>query len=294
MSEEESLEAGAEAPVSEAVETPVEAAPVDTVSDEAPAAPESSLSADTEPADEAPVSFPSVDDFKWDDWDGKNDSLPEPVHGWADGFKAHYTKWADARVAEVEESNQYTKSLYEALSSGQEDPRVAEYRTSAEEWESKHTDLAAQHEALGSEYRTVLDNINKLVESEAQSYADEFREKHSEIFSDDALSETFANLLEEGWDLETAAEASRLPTSVLSVAREAKKDGVPDSYALRFARETRMKTPSPRPGAKITAGATTPTRPPEQSSMPNTGAMSLSDWRSQVARNALNKTKRRA
>tara|TARA_R100001509_G_scaffold149320_2_gene107626 strand:+ start:1254 stop:2138 length:885 start_codon:yes stop_codon:yes gene_type:complete len=294
MSEEESLEAGAEAPVSEAVETPVEAAPADTVSDEAPAAPEPSLSADTEPADEAPVSFPSVDEFKWDDWDGTNDALPEPVHGWADGFKTHYTRLADERAAKIEQSNQYTKSLYEAITSGQEDPRVAEFRTASQEWEGKYTELNAQHEAVTNEYRTVLDNINKMVQQEAQTYAEQFREKHADIFNDESLKETFADLLEEGWDIETAAEASRLPTSVLSVAKEAKKDGVPDSYALRFARETRMKTPEPRPGAEITAGATTPTRPPEQSSMPETGAMSLSDWRSQVARNALNKTKRRA
>jgi len=294
MSEEESLEAGVDSPAPEAVDVSVEAAPVDVVSDEAPVALDPSLSDDTAPDDVAPVSFPSVDEFKWDDWDGTNDALPEPVHGWADGFKSHYTRLADERAAKIEQSNQYTKSLYEAINSGQEDPRVSEFRTSSQVWEGKYTDLNAQHESLTTEYRTVLDNINKMVQQEAQTYAEQFREKNAEIFNDESLKQTFADLLEEGWDIETAAEASRLPPSVLSVAKEAKKDGVPDSYALRFARETRMKTPEPRPGAQITAGATTPTRPPEQSSVQETGAMSLKDWRSHVARNALNKTKRRA
>ena len=294
MSEEESLEAGVDSAAPEAVDVPVEAAPVEAVSDEAPVASDPSLSADTDPVDEAPVSFPSADEFAWDDWDGEDNSLPEQMHSWADKFRTHYTALSDKRIADRDETDQYTRSLYEALSSGSEDPRVAEYSAASKEWETKYTDLSTQHESLNTEYRTVLENINKLVEQEAETFAEQFRASNEDIFSNDKLKQTFADLLEEGWDLETAVEASRLPKSVLEVARKAKVDGVPDSYALRFARETRMVTPKPRPGAKITAGATTPSRSPEQSSTPNTNAMSLKDWRSHVARNALNKNKRRA
>ena len=91
MSEEESLEAGVDSAAPEAVDVPVEAAPVEAVSDEAPVASDPSLSADTDPVDEAPVSFPSADEFAWDDWDGEDNSLPEQMHSWADKFRTHYT-----------------------------------------------------------------------------------------------------------------------------------------------------------------------------------------------------------
>ena len=124
--DEELSEAGADAPASGAVDAPVEAEAVDVASDDAPATSAPSLSDDTE-SDSALASFPSHDDFGWDDWDGTNNALPEEVHSWADGFKGHYTRLSDDRAAKIEQSNQYTKSLYEAINSGQEDPRVSEF-----------------------------------------------------------------------------------------------------------------------------------------------------------------------
>jgi hypothetical protein len=289
---DEDLEAGADSP-SVAVEASVEAATADTASDEAPASSAPSLSDDTESSEPAPVSFPSHDDFGWDDWDGTHDTLPEPVRGWGSRLSDHYTSQADAKIKAHEESSDHTRKLYEALMGGDEDPRVAEYSTKLTEWEGRYGDLDDKYTTMQTEYEGFKANVEAAIEAEADAYAKTFRETNSDIFESNELATKFADLLEEGWDLETAAKASRLSDAVLGVARKAKADGVPDAYALQIAASNKQRPSQPRPGAQLTSGATTPSRPPAQSTAPNTDAMSLADWRSHVARNALSKTKTR-
>ena len=291
---EENLEAGVEALVTEAVEAPVEAASVDTVSDEAPVASDPSLSDDTVPSNDALASFPSHEEFGWADWDGTQDKLPEQMRGWGERFGEYYSsRHQNALDAEKQRMKQQ-HNLYEALISGKEDPRVAEYMQKETAWSAEKAQLTARMQAAVDEKNIFEQGVQKSIQQEAERYAQAFKASNPDIFGDPATEELFADLLEEGWGPESAAEASRLPQTALKVAKEAKADGVPDSYALKLARGTRMRTPQPRPGAKITSGATTPSRSPEQVETTDTGAMSLADWRSHVARNALNKSKRRA
>jgi hypothetical protein len=293
MSEEQTLEAGAEAPVSEAVDAAVDSAPVDAAVEEAPAASEPSLSAETDIEEPAPVSFPSSDDFGWDDWDGEHESLPEEVRSWGQRVHDYHSSRHQAELARQKQELADHHNLYEALIAGREDPRVEQYQGQVKDWEHKHAILEAKYQTLEDDNKRFMESINKSIEEEAERYAQSFQESNPDIFNSDALSDKFADLLEEGWGLEHAAEASRLPDSVLKIAKDAKADGVPDSYALKLARGTKMRTPQPRPGARITSGATTPSRSPEQVETTDTGAMSLKDWRKHVARNALNKNKTR-
>lgn len=295
MSEgEENFEAGVTSPAPEAVDASVGAATVDTAPDEAAAASDISLSDDTGPGDVAPVSFPSSDEFEWDSWDGEHGGLPEQLQPWGQQFNSYYgtrhQTAMDTQKRQIEDQH----NLYEALISGREDPRVSQYADQIKGWEEKHQALETKYQTLETDSQQFVDGVNQSIESEAERYAKAFQESNPDLFNTDELATKFADLLEEGWDLETAAEASRLPESALKIAKEAKADGVPDSYALKIARGTKMRTPQPRPGAKITSGATTPSRSPEQVETTDTGAMSLKDWRSHVARNALNKNKRRA
>tara|TARA_R110002110_G_scaffold148612_2_gene339691 strand:- start:687 stop:1583 length:897 start_codon:yes stop_codon:yes gene_type:complete len=297
MSEE--IEAGAAAPASEAAEVAPEAVSAESAPAEAAdtgVAEDSSdlsLSDASDESEAAPVSFPSADEFGWDDWDGTHDALPEPVRGWGSRLSTHYSSAADTKIKEQQESSEYTQRLYDALMSGDEDPRISEYSTKIADWETKFGTLDDKHSTMSTEYEEFKASVNAAIEQEAEEYANSFRETNSDLFSDEKLAETFADLLEEGWDLETAAEASRLPSSVLEVAKKAKADGVPDSYALKLASGTRSATPKPRPGAKLTAGATTPSRSPEQTKLQDTAAMSLKDWRTHVARKALGQNNRR-
>lgn len=296
MSEE--TEAGASAPASESVEVSSEAVSAESTPVEAEAEASSdssdlSLSDATDESEAAPASFPSADEFGWDDWDGTDDALPEPVRSWSSRLSTHYSSAADTKIKEQQESAEYTQRLYDALMSGDEDPRISEYSTKISDWETKFGELDDKHSSMSTEYQEFKDSVNAAIEQEATEYANSFRESNSDLFSDEKLAGTFADLLEEGWDLETAAEASRLPSSVLEVAKKAKADGVPDSYALKIAMGTKRPAPAPRPGAKLTAGATTPSRSPEQTKLEDTAAMSLKDWRTHVARKALGQNNRR-
>ena len=244
----------------EGVEVEAEAAPVEvdsaSVSDDAPVAEvasdessdtaDSSLAAEAEGDDvstseTASVSFPSADEFGWDDWDGASD------------------------------------------------PRITELQTASTTWGEKFSVLESQHEVLQREYEDYQKVVDQAIEEEAQMYVDSFKKTNNDLFMDEVLSDTFAGLLENGWTLEQAAVAARLPKNVLAVAEKARADGVPEAYALRLAEGAKSQPAKPRKGARITSGATTPARTPEQASLDTSSAMSLKEYRSHVARNALKK-----
>ena len=297
---EESLEAGVAEVADVAEAAPVEAAPVEAApteeapAAEAPAEAESSLVADAEPQSEAeaPVSFPSAEEFGWDEWDGKHDSFPEQLQPWGERIGSYY----QSKLTELNNDLDRNKEIYDALLGGQEDPRVAQFQQQVSDLESKYQAAQETIKLTAQEYKQYQEVVQQAIDAEAEEYAVAFREANPELFEDGDLKDNMIALLNEGWTVESAAVASRLPEKALSVAREAKANGVPDSYALRLAEGAKSKPEEPRPGAQITAGATTPARAPEQASLePDTRAMSLREFRTLAARRALTpKTNRRA
>lgn len=271
---------------------PVEAAPTDTdeasstvEAEETTEAAETSLPAETDSEESAPVSYPSSDDFGWDEWAGDLETLPEQVRPWG----VHLDKYYQARMEGMSSDIDQTREIYEALIGGKEDPRVAKFQSSISDWEQKHLDISGRYEALEKEYIEYQQVVQEAIDAESKEYAEEFAAKNPELFNNDELATSFADLLEEGWILEHAAEAARLPKAVLDVARQAKKDGVPDAYAIRLAKGAKSKPATPRPGAALTSGATTPARASEQAELAQDKPMSLKEYRTQVARNALNR-----
>ena len=285
---EEALEAGAPETVETVDAAPVEAAPAA----DAPVEVESSLTAepDPQPEAEAPVSFPSADEFGWDTWDGKHESFPDQLQPWGERIGSFYSK----KMEDLNNDLDRNKEIYEALMGGKEDPRLAKYQTEVSEWETKYNTREQEFNALQTEYTDYQKIVNQAIEDEANEYANAFRDANPQLFENGELKERFTALLEDGWSVESAAVASRLPKSALAVAREAKSNGVPETYALRLAEGAKSRPAKPRPGAQITAGATTPARPPEQAPLaPDTGAMSLRDFRTLAARRALTPKKTR-
>lgn len=288
--EEENMVAGAEPIVSGtdeavAVESaePIEAAePAETV-EAAPADP--SLSVDSEPAP-APAPFPSAEEFEWGGWNGGHETLPETVRPWGERFQTHYSSRVDEQVADRLKAIERSEEIYKALLDGNDDPRLGEYQGKLEEWETKYNDLNTQYETAQkdtNEYRTT---VQQSIESEAKRYADWFQRTNPDLFEDQNLAAIFGGLLNEGWEMETAAEASRLPVSQIQAAREAKGNGVPDSYAIRLAAGAKSAKPGPRPGAKIIAGATTPVRSAETTAIEKRPS-NLTDLRSSIAAKAI-------
>lgn len=264
--------------------TEAEVAPTEALSEGA--SEDSSLSSDA--GESQPSAFPSADDFGWDDWDGDSEALPEEVRGWADRF----TLRADERVAAATQDSATLKELYEALLEGKEDPRVEQYsqqlkelgeshETALTEWKNKYGELETTHQ-------TYQRNVEAAITREADQYAKWFRTQNEDIFADEQLSASFVALLEEGWEMESAAVAARLPASALQTARQAKADGVPDEYALRLTGGAESPT-APRPGATITSGAQVPARSSEQAVLPEkVEPTSFQDLRTQAARRAIN------
>lgn len=228
--------------------------------------------------------------FAWDEWDGETDSLPEAAREWADPFKTHYNKGLETQLTEVEE----LKKLYDGLLSGHSDPRLEQMETKLKEmeglhgktnseWETKYGELEKTHQ----EYQT---QVEAAIDKEAEEYAEWFQQENTDLFENENLAELFVGLLDEGWEMETAAEAARLPAPLLQAARQAKADGVPDAYALRIVGQAKSPA-APRPGAKLTAGATVPARSREQAMLPDkVQPTSFKDLRNQVARLALKRT----
>ena len=293
MSEE--LEAGA-APAESGETAPVEAAAVEAapIETEESAPVESvepadnSLAAEEEAVEEAPVSFPSHEEFGWDEWDGTSDALPEQLRGWGTQFGTYYHKKMDSMISDMDQ----TREIYEALMGGNEDPRVAQMQSDVDSWKEKHAHVVGQHEFLQKEFADYRNLVEDAIKQEANEYAEEFASNNKDLFENEALSGPFEKLLEEGWILEHAAVAARLPESVRDVARQAKSDGVPDAYALKLAQGAKSRPAKPRPGAALTSGATTPARSSEQVPLATNQPMSLKEFRTQVARNALSSKRR--
>ena len=78
-----------------------------------------------------------------------------------------------------------------------------------------------------------------------------------------------------------------LTEAQLNTAREAKQNGVPDAYALKLIEGAVKRKPEPRPGAQITAGATSPAVPPNQVKDETASAKSFDEIRNIAARSAL-------
>jgi hypothetical protein len=271
----EEVEAGvAPAPASASESEAVGSAPDASVDD--------SLSTDSEAQPTA--------SFDWDGWDGEVDTLPESAREWATPFKTHYTKGLETQLTEVEE----LKKLYDGLLAGHTDPRLEQMEAKIKEMEELHGKSSSEWETKYAElektYNEYHQQVEAAIDKEAEEYAQWFQQENTDLFENETLAEVFVGLLDEGWEMETAAEAARLPAPLLQAARQAKADGVPDAYALRIVGQAKSPA-APRPGAKLTAGATVPARSREQAMLPEkVQPTSFKDLRNQVARLALKRT----
>jgi hypothetical protein len=104
---------------------------------------------------EAAPEYPGIDSFDWESWDGSNyESFPEQVRPWADKLKSYHTDSLDSLASSHKTEVDYWKRMYEALSYGDEDPRIAELNKSVEELTTKEQQAQEQLAALTKEINT--------------------------------------------------------------------------------------------------------------------------------------------
>lgn len=253
------------------------------------------------PVSAADDAWPTVE---WESWDGQVDSLPEQYHDTARGMSEHFER----RSKDEDEEMGTLRAMYAAMLDGDEDPRVGNLTTKLEE-------LQKEFDSRDEEYRTLEETFHSSQDAAAQDYVKQFWDKNPELAQDAEKLERFALLLEDHaqlggmWDGEIAAELVYMPNEAVDIAISAKKEGVPDVYALKLAKahvkleevearpspeeikaakaeaKAKAKAKAPRTGAKITHGATRTSRP--QMAKKSMGdASSLDDLRVLAARRA--------
>ena len=227
--------------------------------------------------------WPSVD---WNSWDGEVKTLPTNYHESAQGMSDYYSRSYEEKNNEISD----LRSMYAAMLSGDEDPRVGELTTELK-------DLNGRFDERNKEYDELQQTYTKTEERAVSDYVDQFWREHSDLRKDQEKLARFSPFLREEndvggmWDGHIAAQLVDLSEEALAAAVEAKKDGVSDQYALKLglahARLEEMNSqpvgPSaeeiasiqtkaiadaeakaakaPRQGAKITNGAIRASRP---------------------------------
>jgi len=225
---------------------------------------------------------PVLPDFNFDEWGGQVSDLPEMYRPLGTRFESRYTD----KVGEFEQKMAEMERLNDALMVGEEDPRIADLG-------KEITGHQKQYDDLFNEYTSYRKQIDQIVEEDAQKYATQFMEEHKEYFEDDEKSKELTELIDADWDPQAAVALLKLGPGAKVIGQKAKADGVPDSYALRLAETAvrpRLKA-EPRPGAKITSGATASSSP-HQELMDIENTTNLDDKRLLVARNALKASRR--
>lgn len=229
----------------------------------------------------------AYEEFDWGEWDGEVDGLPDTVKPWAQKVYDSRQGWVDTQINDSEAEMARLKSLYETLISGHDDPRLDEYQTSIADWEGKFTTLQTTHDETLAQHEQYKKAVDAAIEAEANDYAEKFQKKHADIFTQKEKATVFSNLVEEGWDFEIVPHLMKLSGEQLDAAREAKRGGCPDQYALQLVGRSKPSKPDPRPGAQITAGATSPSVTPNQIKNEAASAKSFDDIRTIAARSAL-------
>jgi len=255
-------------------------------------------------ASPAPTQTSEAPAFAWSSWDGSSE-IPEEHQDAYSRLSQHFEDGYKDREEELDS----LRSMYAAMLSEEEDPRIKE---SLDKYEA----LQKQHEARNTEFETLQKEYDGFLDSSAGDYVDRFWKDHEELSKDSEKLSVLIDLIDEEnnyggrWDGYIAAELLGLPEGAQAIAFEAKKDGVSDVYALKLAKahaqlEEVQSQPSPkevkaaqikakavakakrpRQGAKITNGATTSSSPRvAKGGMGD--AHSLDDLRNLAARRAL-------
>ena len=212
---------------------------------------------DTSAADSTPEVSP--DTFGWDGWDGKEDKLPEQIRPWATKLGGYYGKQSELARQEADR----VKQIYESLSSGMEDPRLAELQAKYDGETKTRSELAEQHRQVQQQLQEAQSHFQRYVDQQAESKAQAFQQANAWIFESPELQTVGAALLDEQFSADDLPVLLRMPEPLLEATRKVHKELISTgaknagAHAIRIAR-SEFKVPAPSPAAQKTAGANGP------------------------------------
>ena len=218
--------------------------------------------------------------FDFDGWGGEADALPElyrPIH---DRINTGVRKEID----DLRNSLEQDRELYQALLEGEDIGQ--DFRKKLTEAQAQIDKSQKDQEGWGSErekyetqikgYEERMAQVEAAEQAEANRWAEGFRKKHSDVFSDKALTDNFNHFLNANIDPDIAMDFVRSANEdYVRSALGYMSQGVPQNYAARLARadsgEAETQAAKPRAAAEMTAGAT------ETANVPESAEKSVSD-----------------
>lgn len=301
------------APVADATGNSTESAGVSSAEPTAPAAesePTAEASAESVPA--PAEAFPEVDAFDWDSWDGSDyEAFPEQVRPWADRLNGHHAKSLDSLAKTNNTEVDYWKRMYEAMSYGEEDPRVNDLTSQLEALNATNTELqdkyATMERELSSEREAENDRYFKWFEKNYQGKLEQLAKSHGVK----PAEEMVVSLMDLDMDVHVAVEVSLMGTEAIAAAKALSEQVKDSSLVLEILRnrfkseDTKNSTASvqeeerpPNPAAQVVAGSAPVSRPAQlaKEKSPTYGGAGRAERMGAImsaAENAIRKSKRR-
>lgn len=166
-------------------------------------------------------SFPEVDSFAWDEWDGETyDNFPEQVRSWADKIGSVHSKRSNSERSQFNTELEYWKRMYEALQYGDEDPRIADMASQIEQMTSQNQEWEQKFSALEKDVETEREQENeryfKWFERNYEGKLDKLAADHGA----EAAEKMVLDLMDLEMDVHVAVEVSLMGQDAVNMAKE--------------------------------------------------------------------------
>lgn len=262
-----------------------------------------------EASQEAAPTYPGIDSFDWENWDGTDyDSFPQEVRPWADKLKSYHTESLDSLTSIHKNEVDYWKRMYDALSYGDEDPRIAELTKSVE-------DITAREQQAQEQLAALTQEINAEREAENARYFEWFEKNYqaklenlAKINGVENAEKMVLDLMDLNMEVHVAVDLALMGEDAVNTAKSLAGKISDSSIILelinsRFPKNTETqqeaKTEEKRevsPAAQVVAGSEPVSRPAElakeKSPIYGTSNQRMASLLN-AAENAIRKSKRR-
>lgn len=239
-----------------------------------PVAAEPAVSETTEAVQE---SFPDVDSFSWDEWDGKSyEQFPEQVRSWADKIGSRHSKDVHSLKNNHGTELDYWKRMYEAMQYGDEDPRVGDMTSQLETLNTEKAEIERKYAELENVINAEREEENTRYFSWFEKNYEGKLEKLSTDHGPEEAEKMVLGLMDMGMDVHVAVEVSLMgPKAVEEAGTLAGKVSdtnlVMEILKNRYSSEGSTSTPvqatpiqevrPPNPATQVIAGSAPVSRP---------------------------------
>jgi hypothetical protein len=205
-------------------------------------------------APEAAPAFTSADDWGWDEWDGEVGGLPEEVQGWYSRFSDSFAEERTTLEEQLDSTVRRAKSwedMYNAVFSGEEDPRIAEGLERYSTLEAEFNSYKEQQEEMHKQYEAYVDK-------ESTRYFKMVADRHPEVIeklnaTEGGDEQVLALMGENGeaLEFEDALLVWSKGEEAVAFAQQAVNDGVAANYILdlvnsKFQEQAPPAAPAPK------------------------------------------------